>query len=102
MRFDRELILLAEVIVKDELNNQIPKPIRRPPVLCHRKSVGRTEFYSASTTGLNPEVVFVMYDFEYNGERKVEFEGIKYSVIRTYSTGFKEVELTCERVVGNG
>lgn len=101
MRFDRELILLAEEIVEDELNNQIPKEIRKS-VLCHKKSVGRTEFYAASTSGLTPDIVFVMYDFEYSGERKVEFEGIKYSVIRTYSTGLKEVELNCQRDVGNG
>lgn len=101
MRFDRELILLGEKIIEDDIGNQNSTETRRS-VLCQRKSIGRTEFYAASSSGLKPEFVFVMYDFEYRNERKLEFEGIKYSVIRTYSTGLKEVELTCEKVIGNG
>ena len=55
--------------------------------------------------------MFVVHEFEYSGEREVEFEGERYKVIRAYRGGmtrqgsklaFDEMELTCERVAADG
>ena len=96
MTYDHELVLIKQDFTFDEIGNQIPIETRKT-VLCNVKSVGRNEFYGAATSGLKPEVVFIIHGYEYNGEREVEFEGKKYHVIRTYSTDFEEIELTCER-----
>ena len=101
MTYDNELVLIAQGFSDDEIGNQIPIETRKT-VLCNVKSVGRNEFYSAATSGLKPSIVFVIHGYEYNGEQKVEFEGVKYNVIRTYSTDFEEIELTCERVAADG
>jgi SPP1 family predicted phage head-tail adaptor len=101
MTYDHELVLIAQGFVSDEIGNQIAQETRKT-VLCNVKSVGRNEFYSAATAGLRPSIVFVIHSYEYNGEQKVEFEGTRYSVIRTYATGFEEMELTCEKVTGDG
>ena len=101
MTYDNELVLIAQEFTEDEIGNQVQIETRRT-VLCNVKSVGRNEFYSAATSGLKPSIVFVIHGYEYNGEQKVEFEGVKYNVIRTYSTDFEEIELTCERVAANG
>jgi SPP1 family predicted phage head-tail adaptor len=101
MTYDHELVLIAQEFIEDEIGNQIAQETRKA-VLCNVKSVGRNEFYSAATAGLRPSIVFVMHGYEYNGEQKVEFEGVKYNVIRTYAMDFEEVELTCERVTGDG
>jgi SPP1 family predicted phage head-tail adaptor len=101
MTYDNELVLIAQEFVEDEIGNQISQETRKT-VLCNVKSVGRNEFYSAATTGLRPSIVFVIHGYEYEGEGKVEFEGVKYNVIRTYSTNFEEVELICEKVTGDG
>jgi len=94
--YNHELTLISEETVYDEYG--IPKKeTKKTNVLCKVQSVGRNEFYGAATTGLKPEVVFIIHDYEYNGEKEVEFEGKKYRVIRTYSTDFEEIELTCER-----
>ena len=95
--YSHELILLGSGYTEDELGNQIPNEIRKP-ILCKVDSVGRNEFYSAATSNLRPEIVFTIHKYEYDNERKVEFEGKKYSVLRNYATGFEEIELTCERV----
>lgn len=95
--YDHELILLGSGYTEDELGNHIPNDTRRF-ILCKVESVGRSEFYSAATSNLRPEIVFTIHKYEYEGERKVEFEGQQYSVIRTYATGIEEIELTCERV----
>lgn len=94
--YNHELTLIGEETVYDEYG--IPKKEeKRTTVLCKVQSVGRNEFYGAATSGLKPEVVFIIHGYEYNGEKEVEFEGEKYRVIRTYSTDFEEIELTCER-----
>jgi SPP1 family predicted phage head-tail adaptor len=94
--YNYELTLISEKIEYDNLG--IPKKTEdKTTVLCSIKSVGRNEFYSAATNGIRPEIVFIIHDYEYNGQTKVEFEGKKYRMIRTYSTDFEEVELVCER-----
>lgn len=101
MTYDDELTLLSHEIVEDELGNQRPVEIQRA-VLCSVQSVGRSEFYNASVNGMKPEIVFVIHNFEYDNESVIEYKNQKYSVIRTYATGFEEVELTCQKVIGNG
>ncbi|GGJ61993.1 phage head closure protein [Virgibacillus salexigens] len=101
MRKDKELILIKQEYKFDDLKNQIPdgEP-RRKPVLCSVNSVSRNEFYNAGNKGFKPEKVFSMYSFEYDNEALVEFEGQTYSVIRSYVTSYKDIELTCERNIG--
>ena len=110
MTYDYELALISQTITEDEIGNQIPVETRKT-ILCKVKSVGRSEFYGAATAGLRPEIVFVAHEFEYSGEREVEFEGERYKVIRTYRGGmtrqgsklaFDEMELTCEKVGTDG
>ncbi len=110
MTYDHELTLISQTVKEDEIGNQIPVETRKT-ILCKVKSVGRSEFYGAATAGLRPEIVFVAHEFEYSGEREVEFEGERYKVIRAYRGGatrqgsklaFDEMELTCERVTADG
>jgi hypothetical protein len=99
--YDHELTLIGETIEEDEIGNQRPVETRTT-ILCSVKSVGRNDFYSGAAAGLRPEYVFTVHAYEYGGERIVEFEGKRYRAIRTYQTGTEEIELTVERVIGNG
>ena len=101
MTYDHELILIGHIYEEDEWGNQVPVETRKP-VLCNIKSIGRNEFYNAAMNGLKPSIIFVIHGYEYEGEQEVEFEGEIYKVIRTYATGFEEIELTCEKVAANG
>lgn len=96
--YNHELILIHHTFVKDEIGNQIPTETRKS-ILCKVSSVGRNEFYNAAVNELKPEKVFVIHRYEYEDENLVEFEGKQYSVIRTYSTDFEEIELVCERKI---
>lgn len=52
------------------------------------RSITQSEFYQAQAVGLKPEYKFVIADYlEYNNEKIVEYNGIRYSVKRTYRTG---------------
>ncbi|WP_031517593.1 phage head closure protein [Desulfofalx alkaliphila] len=110
MTYDHELTLISHTWEENEIGVQIPVETKTT-VLCGLKSISRDEFYSAAVTGLKPAMVFVIHEYEYNGEREVEFEGARYKVIRTYRGGmarqgsrlaFDEMELTCERVSTDG
>jgi len=99
--YDHELTLISQTITEDEIGNQIPVETETV-VLCGLKSIGRAEFYNAATTGLKPEITFIIHAYEYAGQKKVKFEGNYYSVIRTYEPSFEELELTCERIISTG
>lgn len=99
--YDHELVLIGETIEEDEIGNQRPVETRTT-ILCAVNSAGRSDFYSGAAAGLRPEYVFTIHAYEYGGERIVEYESVRYRVIRTYQTGTEEIELTAERVIGNG
>lgn len=66
-------------------------------VLCSLRSIGQSEFYEASARDFYPEMKFVLADYlDYNNEQLVEYNGQRYSVLRTYRAG-QELELTVQR-----
>lgn len=101
MTYDHELTLIGETYTEDEIGTQIPVETETV-ILCGLKSIGRAEFYNAATTGLKPEITFIVHAYEYSGQKKVKFGGNYYSVIRTYEPSFEELELTCERIISTG
>lgn len=110
MNYNHELTLISYEMSKDDIGNPIKVPVKKT-ILCRLASVGSKEFYDAANIGLKPEMKFIVHEFEYNGEKDVIFEDRKYKVMRTYTEsvksersrlGMEEMELTCERVVGDG
>lgn len=101
MAYDHELTLIGTVIEKDEIEQDIEVPTYTT-ILCTLKSIGRNEFYSAAQAGLRPSITFVIHKYEYEGQKRIRFEGQEYKVLRTYSEDFEELELICERVGANG
>ncbi len=82
-------------------------------VFCRVYGVTRSEFYQAATADIHPEITFQLSDFlDYEGEKTVEHNGIRYSVIRTYRDpgSFHHrrgmdpngIELVCGRRIGDG
>ena len=102
MTFDNELILI-------EYKKEIVSPgiseatkVSETNVLCNVKSVTQTEFWKGKQSSDNPERVFIIHSYEYNGEKIVNYDGKEYSVIRTYEKDFEELELICEQKLGVG
>lgn len=101
MLFSHDLVLIKTVFTSDDIGNQIATE-ERTEVFCNVKSITRTEFYNAATTDLKPSIVFVVHLYEYNDEEVVEYNSVKYRVIRTYMTNTEEIELICEKVIADG
>ena len=57
-------------------------------------SIGGREFYQAQTSGVKPELKFILSDFEdYHDESFIEHGGMKCKILRTYRTG-RALEVT--------
>lgn len=65
-------------------------------VFAEIKSIGQSEFYQAQTAGKKPEIKFKITDYmDYQGQRYLIHEGVRYCILRTYRTGSNELEITC-------
>lgn len=62
-------------------------------LMCNIASISAAEFFRAGNEGLRPEKVFYIWANEYNNEDALIFEGIKYSVYRTYENKNGRIEL---------
>ena len=81
---------------KDELNQIVEKKRTTASVYAQIDSVSQSEFYEAGKLGFQPDFRAVLYDFEYNDEPIVKYNGKLYSVYRTYYiNGADRVELYC-------
>lgn len=53
-------------------------------VYCSVSSISQTEWFEGGRNGLNPQLRFTMFAPDYQGEKELEFEGVVYSIYRTY------------------
>lgn len=89
--------LIEVTTEKDEINQIVEKLRTTSTVYADMSSVSQTEFFSGGRIGLQPQLKAVIYDFEYNNETIVEFNGKLYSVYRTFFVnGADRVELYLE------
>ncbi|MBQ6987365.1 MAG: hypothetical protein IJQ25_10315 [Oscillibacter sp.] len=65
------------------------------------KSASAKEFHDGFRNGLNPQFVFTMFRYDYEGESVIEYEGCHYAIYRAYHIpGTDYVELYAERKGG--
>lgn len=69
-------------------------------IFCSRKEITRNEFYNAGRNGFNPSFVFEIFKGDYQGESIIEYNGLTYSVYRTYEPEGDYMELYVERKGG--
>lgn len=87
------------LVSKDYSQNDIGKytsvnTIKR--VYCNVSSVSRAEWYEAGQQGLKPEYRITMFAYDYDGQEEVVFNGVHYSVYRTFLAANDEIELYVE------
>ena len=63
-------------------------------------SVTGSEFFEGGRNGLNPELRFTVFAYDYHGEEIVEYNGNLYGVYRTYFSRTDILELYTERKGG--
>lgn len=99
MRFDSVIYLLSTTNSTNDLGDSIKIHAKRQ-VFAEKKSVRQSEFYQAAATGLKPEIAFEIWSREYQQEQLLDYEGILYTIIRTFKKG-EITELIGEGVVNH-
>ena len=70
-------------------------------VFCQVDSVTRNEFFEGGRNGLNPQYRFTLFFGDYDGEQTVIYNGLSYSIYRTYLARTNTIELYVERKGGS-
>lgn len=87
-------LLTTEEGTNDNGFEQINIKSRRT-VFANKKDVRQSEFYQAATQGIKLDTMFAIRSVEYNGEKILEHDGIRYNIIRTYDKNGELTELIC-------
>ena len=95
--------LISITVTDDDIGNQVETETTNEE-WAEETGVRQSEFYKAAIAGLRPERTIVVWANEYNGQTKIEADGVKYKLIRAYNNPSKSeiVELVCERVIADG
>lgn len=72
----------------------------RRKVFAQINSVTGSEFFEGGRNGLNPELRFTLFAYDYKGEEIVEYNGHLYGVYRTYFQRTDIIELYTEKKGG--
>lgn len=77
----------------DAMRRATNASFERREVLCNSKGVKRNEFYQAAVAGVKPELCIEIKADEYQREAYFEYDGIMYSILRTYPVKNENLEL---------
>ena len=98
-RKDQAIVLVSTVHGVDPVTKEPTETIVKRTVFAAKKSVWMKEHYTAAAFDQRPEIVYVMWQREYQGEQQIEVgEDVnlkEYQVIRSYEPNAEEVELIC-------
>lgn len=71
-------------------------------VFANVQSVTGAEWFEGGRNGLNPELRFTLFKYDYDGEQILKYHGTVYQIYRTYERRTDELELYCEKRKGPG
>lgn len=97
-RKDQAVYFISVTVNENEIGDYVETQTKRP-AFAEKKSIKQSEFYQAQSTGLRPEIAFVVWTREYNQDPKLEYNGKIYDIIRTYEPNSEDTELTCQGLV---
>lgn len=92
--------LVSESWTQDENGVQRATTSKRK-VFVNVSSVTSQEWFEGGRNGLNPQYRFKMFQFDYLGEKIIEYNGVQYTIYRTYNRSVDEIELYTELKKGN-
>lgn len=99
MLWNEVIELVKETARTNEMGDPVTKLTYRI-VYADKKGVRQSEFYQANAIGLKPELMYVINEHDYEGERLIRVDKkLLYDIIRTYPAKNEGLELVCSRVV---
>ena len=94
------ITLVADTRVQDD-NGVWRDGVRKTrDVFAQVDSVTRSEFFDGGQNGLKPEFRFTLFFGDYEDESELIYNGVTYSIYRSYYGRNDDVELYVEKKVG--
>ena len=84
---------------KDSIGQPLEKSSERE-ILAEVTSVNSTEYFSGRQGGLSPALRFRVDRFGYQGEKICKYNGIRYSIYKTYESDNNYIDLYAEEENG--
>lgn len=85
--------------VQNAIGVWVETPTERQ-VFCQVTSVSASEFFEAAKIGLRPDYRFTIFAGDYQGETELIYNGVHYSIYRTYNNTTDRLELYAETKAG--
>lgn len=93
------IYLLSETQTKNEYGVW-EKTTERRKVYAEVTSVSQSEWFEGGRAGLNPDLRFRVFRYDYNGEKMVVYNNKTYAIYRTYVDRKEIIELYTEEKKG--
>ena len=98
--FELLCYLISDEIITDDIGNEVKKSSEQE-CWCAELPVTATEFYKAGLLDIRPNVTLKTLSENYSGQKKARFNGVTYSVYRTYEDNSGYVYLYLTEKVGD-
>lgn len=95
------LTLIRQTYAADDFGQLLPTETSRD-VLAAARSVELSEMADAGKLGLNPAWKMEIHPADYGSEELAEYQGVRYSIYRTYRRNLESLEIYLERRAGDG
>ena len=88
----RDTVIYLISYSENDMWDEAPREEKRE-VYANWGGISQSEFYRAAQAGLKPQIKMTVFEYDYSGEKEVEFDGRRYEVIRVYPANGERMEL---------
>lgn len=90
-------LVKTEIVIHDNLSQQeVPSTFRE--VFCACKDINASDYYKKAVNDIKLSLVLIMDAEEYEDEKLIDFDNIRYAVFRTYQREDGLIEVTCSEM----
>lgn len=100
MNRSRTAYLVTETFTQNDCGVMEVQTQKRK-VFVNVTSVTSQEWFDGGRMGLNPDLRFTMFAYDYENEKIIEYNGTQYTIYRTYLRNGDEIELYTQKRKGN-
>lgn len=101
MEYTEIIYLISKVKGEDDIGNITSSSETSKKCYAKKQSIRTNEFYNAIGVGITPSVELVIKKLNYNSEEEIEWNGDRYSIIRTVGPKNKfDIVLVCSKKIG--
>ena len=101
MEYTEIIYLISKVKGEDDIGNITSSSETSKKCYAKKQSIRTNEFYNAIEVGITPSVEIVIKRLNYNSEEEIEWNGDRYSIIRTVDPKNKfDIVLVCSKKIG--